>query len=1006
MNLRCTFCLFFSTLGLSFIFSQEPPLVAPTEARTPEAEKKSFKLPPGFEAQLVASEPDIAKPMNLAFDAKGRLWVTSSLEYPFPAQGRAGRDMVSVLEDFGPDGKARKIHTFAKDLNIPIGLLPVKDGALVYSINSLDHLQGEANALYQQRKKLYEGFGFRDTHGMINSFTQGYDGWIYACHGYANDSTTKGTDGQELKMNSGNVFRFKPDGSHVEIFTRGQVNPFGLCFDQHGNLYSADCHTKPMTQLIRGAHYDSFGKPHDGLGYGPNMMGHLHDSTGLCGIVYYDADAYPAKYKDTMFVCNVVTCRLNHDKIVYKGSSPEAVLQPDFMSSDDPWYRPVYMTIGPDGCIYVADFYNKIIGHYEVPLSHPGRDRTRGRIWRIVYKGDGAKVTPPPHGGDFTKCTVEELLKAFEHPNIAVRMMALNQAVERGQETVAAIKKTGPASTNANRYALQLWALERLNSLKESDLIAAIQLERPKVVIEHGLKICAERKSLSEELLMGVEGTLDLLNNMPSVQRLAAEVLSSRPQGDLSSIRELLSVCKALTRIPGRDDHFLHTAKIALRNQLSRLPQADFDKLSQDQFVRLAEISLGINDVRGGEAALRALKGHVVWTSFTSNLFKHAARYRPEELATLHQLSQKYHSEKRQYASILQAQVQGLREAGKPLPEILTSDAKAFAHELCTNIDPTMVQVGIDLCSQAKLTDQFDTIAALVTNAKLPEAQRIAAVNALPALDAAKAESILLGFITKNDLPDEARERAASLAAGFNKPVLRAQLFEALKIVPSKLANVIAYSIANSPGGADELMKAVEAGKLPPSILLTTSVQSRINNHNRKEFRERYAKLTQGLPPADVKLAELVALRGSRFNADKANAENGAKLFKQHCAICHQLANEGAKIGPQLDGVGIRGVERLLEDILDPNRNVDQAFRATVVVLKDGRTLTGLILREEGNVVVLADAQGKEQKFDKNDIDERKISNLSPMPGTMDTAISEGDLNDLLKYLLGQTVKK
>jgi putative heme-binding domain-containing protein len=235
---------------------------------------------------------------------------------------------------------------------------------------------------------------------------------------------------------------------------------------------------------------------------------------------------------------------------------------------------------------------------------------------------------------------------------------------------------------------------------------------------------------------------------------------------------------------------------------------------------------------------------------------------------------------------------------------------------------------------------------------------------------------------------------------------MRAQLFEAIKVVPSKIANVIAYTIANNPGGADELMKAVEAGKIPPSILLTTSVQSRINNHNRKEFRDRYAKLTAGLPPADVKLAELVALRGSRFKADQANAENGAKVFKQHCAICHQLNNEGAKIGPQLDGVGIRGVERLLEDILDPNRNVDQAFRATIVVLKDGRTLTGLVLREEGNLVVLADAQGKEQKFDKNDIDERKVSNLSPMPATMDTQLKEAELNDLIKYLLSQQAKK
>lgn len=183
------------------LLADDPPLVAPTDARTPEEEKQHIKLPPGFELQLVAAEPDIAKPMNLAFDHKGRLWVTSSLEYPFPAQGRAGRDMVHVLEDFAPDGKARKISKYAADLNIPLGILPRKDGAIVYSINSVDYFRGPVGQPYQQRDKLYQGFGYRDTHGMVNSFALGYDGWLYACHGYANDTTTKGLDGQELRMN-------------------------------------------------------------------------------------------------------------------------------------------------------------------------------------------------------------------------------------------------------------------------------------------------------------------------------------------------------------------------------------------------------------------------------------------------------------------------------------------------------------------------------------------------------------------------------------------------------------------------------------------------------------------------------------------------------------------------------------------------------------------------------------------------------------------------------------
>lgn len=974
--------------------ADEPPLVAPGEARTPTEELKTFKLPPGFEAQLVASEPDIAKPMNLAFDAKGRLWVTSSLEYPFPAQGRAGRDMVSVLEDFGPDGKARKIHTFAKDLNIPIGLLPRHDGALVYSINSLDALKGEVGHLYVDRTKLYQGFGTRDTHGMVNSLTTGYDGWIYACHGYANDSVTRGTDGQELRMNSGNVFRFKADGSHVEIFTRGQVNPFGLAFDPWGNLYSADCHTKPITQLIRGAHYDSFGKPHDGLGYGPNMMGHLHDSTGLCGIVYYDADAYPKAYRDTMYVCNVVTCRINHDKIRWNGSTPEAVLQPDFMKSDDPWYRPVYMTIGPDGCIYIADFYNRIIGHYEVPLSHPGRDRTRGRIWRIVYKGADAKATPAPHGGDLTKCSDAELVQAWSHPNIAVRMMALNLAVERGSRV-----QLSSILNETNAHVMKLWYQYRTRMNVEETVFEALKSTDP-VVQTHALKIVAELAQRSSNLTNAVLPMLEA--SSAHVRRAAADALGTDRQHSFAVLRSLLA---ASNRVPVGDTHLLHTIRIALRNQLAQFPSADREQLTVKELQQLSDITLGITTESGGKIALRCLKEMQNWTEYMPLLVRHVNRYAPEHAPAVHAICAVHKKEQRHFAALLQAEVQGLREAGKPLSDAIQNDIKELADSLTTSTDPSLLQTGIELCTLARMRDQFETMKKLVFNETIPEAQRTAALNALPNLDRSKTEGIIMAVLMNPELPWPVRERAAAIAVDFSKPEVREKLLAGLKEMPSRLANVVAYQLANTVTGAEQLLQTVEAGKLPPNILLTTSVQSRIMNHKRKEFTDRYAKLTTGLPPADVKMTELINKRISAFKPQDASLERGAKLFTQHCANCHQLANTGAKIGPQLDGVGVRGVERLLEDILDPNRNVDQAFRATVLVLKDGRTLTGLVLRQDGNLVVIADNQGKEQKIDKNDIDESKQTNLSPMPATFDTQMKEAELNDLLVYLLSKRAK-
>src|SRR5205823_12492077 len=194
-------------------------------------EKKAFRLPPGFEAQLVAAEPDIHKPLNMAFDDHGRLWVTETVEYPFAAEGRKPRDAVKILEDFGPDGRARKVTTFADGLNIPIGVLPLPAGAgkgeetLVYSIPAIHRLSdtdGEGKA--DRRAVLYAKYGFRDTHGMTSAFTWGLDGWVYACHGFSNTSTVKALDGSAVTMQSGNTYRLRPDGSHIEQFTWGQVN--------------------------------------------------------------------------------------------------------------------------------------------------------------------------------------------------------------------------------------------------------------------------------------------------------------------------------------------------------------------------------------------------------------------------------------------------------------------------------------------------------------------------------------------------------------------------------------------------------------------------------------------------------------------------------------------------------------------------------------------------------------------------------------------------------------
>mgnify|MGYP003338949535 CR=1 FL=1 len=323
-----------------------------------------------------------------------------------------------------------------RSLDIPIGVLPLGAGdeAIVWSIpNIWKFADTDGDGRADTREVLYGPFDFVDTHGDQNAFRLGPDGWVYACHGFRNDSKVKvrGRGGVVMELNSGNTYRFRPDGTAIEPVTRGQVNPFGMDVDSLGNAFTADCHSRPVTMLLRGGVYESFGKPHDGLGYAPPMTGHDHGSTGIAGVVAYeDASAFPGEFTGDLFVGNVITNTIHRDRPRWNGSSPWVEAPEDFLTSDDWWFRPVDLRLGPDGALYVADFYNCIIGHYEVDLLHSRRDRERGRVWRVSWRGGGASHGPTG-GPDLTRLDIPALVAILASPNLALRRLAHELLLDR-----------------------------------------------------------------------------------------------------------------------------------------------------------------------------------------------------------------------------------------------------------------------------------------------------------------------------------------------------------------------------------------------------------------------------------------------------------------------------------------------------------------------------------------------------------------------------------------------
>ena len=592
-----------------------------TEARTPEEERSGFKLPSGFEIELYASEPDIGKPINITFDAKGRMWVTQSFEYPFAASPGKGSDRITIVEDTDSDGKADRFTHFSDTLNIPIGILPLNDGAVAYSIPNVYRFTDSNNdGKADSRKILLGPFEHRDTHGMVNNFMRGFDGWIHACHGFTNRSTVAGADGDSIKMISGNTFRFRPDGSHVEHFTHGRINPFGLAYDERGYLYSTDCHTSPLYQLIRGADYTQWGKE-EAMGFAPDMKPLEREATALCGIAYYADVKYPAEYQSNFYIGDAVASRVYRNSFSFKGSSPVGKLEEEFVLSEDPWFRPVDVKLGPDGALYIADFYNSIIGHYEVPLNHPKRDKIRGRIWRISYKGERNEVK------DLITASLPELLTSLDHDNLVVRLAAANQLDDRiGKAAIDPITDLiGKQGVSARAYIHSLWVLHRLNGLSQDLILKSAEHSDP-IIRLHTMRIMAE-KDLDNSFFGLVSKSLE--DKDPHVKRAATELLVKFT--NMASLNLTLSQRRS---VPDFDTHQLYTTRLVLRNLLRNenlMKEAVAQEWNQQDGEYIVDVMLG---VPSADAAI-FLSRHIGKTAENgdrlSRLYEHLARYMPSE---------------------------------------------------------------------------------------------------------------------------------------------------------------------------------------------------------------------------------------------------------------------------------------------------------------------------------------------------------------------------------------
>lgn len=1131
--------------------------VRTTEPLSPEEAQRAFQLPPGFEIQLVAAEPQIQKPLNMAFDARGRLWITDTTEYPYALPpGTPGRDSIKILEDADGDGRAERITTFAGDLNIPIGIYPHRGGVIAFSIPHIWKFSDDnGDGVADRREPLYGPMGWeRDTHGLNNAFRRGFDGWLYACHGFNNDTTVAGKDGHSIRMQSGNTYRMRLDGSRIEQFTWGQVNPFGMAFDPLFNIFTADCHSKPVYQLLRGGYYPSFGKPDDGLGFVSPMMEHLHGSTAIAGVAYYAGEHFPAEFRGNLFSGNVMTSRVNRNSLVYHGSTIIAREEPDFVATPDPWFRPVDVVLGPDGALYVADFYNRIIGHYEVSLDHPGRDRHRGRIWRIVYRGDGTSSSPPRKPTDLTTATIAELIAASGDPLLPRRMLAADELVDRvGAAAIPDLQKAFQQSPNGVVRQQVLWALFRLGALQPAELSRAAS-DPSRDVRVHAMKILSELTDWSPELRRVAVGGLQ--DTDAFVQRAAADALGQHPHAD--QIQPLLA---ALPRIPPADNHLRHVVRMAIRNHLqtadgsAALVGLQFDAENARE---VADICVAVASPNAAEYLIQYVRKDSVDDLQAVSYLGHAARHVPtDQTAELVEMARKRFGGNVDFqTNLLVAMGTGLAQRGEPLhsslgewgqqlvndllaatdgtangwitspvngklradnPWVLeerpSADGDARSQFLCTrpaealtgrlrsqrftiparlsfylaghtgapdqpvipmnfvrlrdaetdqvllevqpprndvaqkvewdlaahagkqgyleavdgdyraayawmaigrfepgivqlpklapNLAVQRLQAAAGIAERLRLSALQNRLTDLLRSEETDPAAGEALIRALVSIQPDSRVAALAPALGDISTPDILRQRIRAAAAGREGESIQAALTEAFRVSPQPLQQRMAEVLSGDKRGGEALLELVSQGLASPRLVQNRTIQAQLLAAA-PDFQARIDELTAGLPSQNAALERRIIERRIAFATARPSLENGAQVFARHCAACHQLAGKGAMVGPQLDGIGARGVERLIEDLIDPNRNVDVAFRTTTLVLDNGTIVTGLLRREEGATLVLADNKGQEVRILKSEVDQQSRTSISLMPENLVYDLPSNEINDLLGYLESQ----
>lgn len=963
---------------------------ATTPALPPEEARNQFTVPDGFEVRLFASEPDVVNPVAMTWDERGRLWVVELYEYPLGAKpGEKPRDKVKILEDTNRDGRADKVTVFADGLNLATGILLSQGGAYVGQAPHLLFLKDtDGDDVADKREVVLTGFGLEDRHELLNGFTWGPDGHLYMTHGVFTHSkvTEPGHgEGDGVIMNAA-VARFNPRNRNFEVFADGTSNPWGVDFDRYGNAFVSACVIDHLFHMAPGGLYSrQAGSPEYPYAYEllPSIVDHRHFRAAYAGIQIYQGHQYPAEYQGTVFMGNIHDNAVHQDRLIPQGSSFKASFIKDFVRSEDGWFRPVSQQIGPDGALWLMDWYDKFPCYQNAQAEPEGVDRTYGRIWRVVYTGDEKEQPLPPHpaGMDLGKLTSKELVDVLRHPNVWHREMARRLLWEREEESV----RTDLEELLANGGTLEsrlegLWTLHGAGLLRES-VLDRFAIDEEPAIRTWVARLTGERGRLNERSLDRLERlgedpeAMVRLGVATACRQFVSRSLTVNTEvpwalSDVGTGRVLDKVVNASAAENDATIEFL--AWMAAEPLVAEEPENALNWLAQNGASTMP---------LSGKLAYKVMR-RLCDTREAANITR-AVRFL-DKTAT------------RSTGLVLSA-MQGLLDGQRG--KTLLPD-QPVSQELARLVRHENAEVVARARELGTLWGDSAAFAELIETVKHRESgieDRMQAVQVLRQLRNETARNTMLHLIKETE-PDPlvvAAIRALGEIGGERVASALVQHWESLSSAAQRAA---AEVLSSRLEWSFTLLDAVEKGIIAPSEIPLTVMRTLGQSKNTK-LQERAQEVIGFIRPSDADKMDLIQEKRKVVIDGPVDIAAGRQIAEQACLVCHKLHGKGQTVGPDLTGVGRSSLDALLAHIIDPNQIIGKGYENVVVETKDGRSINGRMIEETENRVVLLMIGGREEVIARSDIKTLEISSVSVMPEGLEQ-MPDQDFRNMIWYLL------